>query len=165
MAAGLMRQSSSHLPGSRLRQMGATAIEMALVLPVFIFLLLAAIHYGVLFTLQQNLTLAAEEGARASIAVNPATSDYEAAVCARADQAVQLFLESLPAGWTDQITTNCTLNMSGDPVTVRIQVSYPNYAAMPPVPVLKGIHLPMLPAMETLPPLPPAIGADVLVQL
>lgn len=167
MATGLRRKSLvcpvAAAPGAR--QVGASALELALVLPLFILLLLGAIHYGVLFTLQQSLTLAAEEGARASVAVSPATPNYQAAVCARANQAVQRFLQWLPTDWAGRITTNCTLNMADDPVTVRVQVRYPNYSGMPPVPALQGIHLPMLPAMETLPPLPQMIGAEALVQL
>lgn len=167
MATGLRRKSSVRAATAafRARQVGASALELALVLPLFILLLLGAIHYGVLFTLQQSLTLAAEEGARATVAVSPATPNYQTAVCARADQAIQRFLQWLPTDWAGRITTNCTLNMSEDPVTVRVQVRYPNYSDMPPVPVLKGIHLPMLPAMATLPPLPQMIGAEALVQL
>lgn len=42
--------------GMRRRERGATAIEFALMLPVFFLILYAIITYGMIFAAQQNLT-------------------------------------------------------------------------------------------------------------
>lgn len=52
--------------GRRL-QRGAYALEFALVFPVFFVLFYAVLSLGLIFTVQQSLTLAAEDGARASL--------------------------------------------------------------------------------------------------
>jgi Flp pilus assembly protein TadG len=48
-------------------QRGATAIEFALLFPLFFAILYAIITFSLIFVAQQNLTLAAEEGARAAL--------------------------------------------------------------------------------------------------
>jgi Flp pilus assembly protein TadG len=49
------------------RERGLTAIEFAILFPVFFSILYAIIQYGMIFAAQQTLTLAAEEGARAAL--------------------------------------------------------------------------------------------------
>lgn len=48
------------------RQRGATAVEFALVFPLFFLIFYAIVTFGLIFAVQQNLTLAATEGARAA---------------------------------------------------------------------------------------------------
>jgi Flp pilus assembly protein TadG len=48
-------------------QRGAYALEFALVFPVFFVLFYGVLSFGLIFTVQQSLTLAAEDGARASL--------------------------------------------------------------------------------------------------
>lgn len=49
------------------RQRGATAIEFAILFPMFFLILYGIITYGMIFAAQQSLTLAATEGARAAL--------------------------------------------------------------------------------------------------
>ena len=53
----------------RRRSRGATAVEFAVVLPVLLVLMLGIVYYGVILAMQQVLTLAAEEGARAALPI------------------------------------------------------------------------------------------------
>ena len=69
---------------------GATLVEFALILPVFLFLVFAILNFGRALQIYQTLTNAAREGARYSAApyegTNPGdlpeTLDVEAKVCA-----------------------------------------------------------------------------------
>ncbi|AYQ38248.1 pilus assembly protein TadE [Burkholderia aenigmatica] len=49
------------------RQRGATAVEFAIVFPVFFVICYAIISFGMIFAIQQSLTFAAGEGARAGL--------------------------------------------------------------------------------------------------
>lgn len=49
------------------RQAGVYAVEFALVFPVFFLVFYGLLSFGVITTVQQSLTMAAEEGARASL--------------------------------------------------------------------------------------------------
>lgn len=66
-----------------LNQKGASAVEFALVLPVFLVFFLGIIEYGWLMTQQVLLTHAVSEGARAAIKMPDDTSDEELAAEAR----------------------------------------------------------------------------------
>lgn len=49
------------------KQQGAAAIEFAIIFPIFFLIFYAIVTYGLIFAAQQTLTLAAAEGARASV--------------------------------------------------------------------------------------------------
>lgn len=49
------------------RQRGATAIEVALTFPLFFLIFYAIVTFGMIFVIQQSLTFAASEGARAAL--------------------------------------------------------------------------------------------------
>jgi len=57
---------ASATAGSRHRDRGATAVEMALVLPVLLMIVFGIIDFGRMFNAQVTLTEAAREGARAA---------------------------------------------------------------------------------------------------
>ncbi|MEJ2801743.1 TadE/TadG family type IV pilus assembly protein [Comamonadaceae bacterium PP-2] len=65
----MLRPFSLMIPDSSRsrRQLGAYALEYALVFPVFFVILYAVISYGLVFTLRLSLQHAAEEGARAAL--------------------------------------------------------------------------------------------------
>jgi len=52
---------------TRRRHIGVAALEFAIVFPLLLTLVLGIVYYGMVLALQQVLTLAAEEGARAAL--------------------------------------------------------------------------------------------------
>lgn len=55
----------------RERQRGATAVEFAIIFPLFFAICYAIICFGMIFVIQQSLTSAASEGARAGLSYAP----------------------------------------------------------------------------------------------
>ena len=66
------------------KQRGVTAIEFAILFPVFFSILYGLIQYGMIFAAQQTLTLAAEEGARAALQYQYADGTASGSLTARA---------------------------------------------------------------------------------
>ena len=54
-------------PARYRRQRGATAVEFAIIFPLFFVICYAIICFGMIFVIQQSLTFAASEGARAAL--------------------------------------------------------------------------------------------------
>jgi Flp pilus assembly protein TadG len=81
------------------RQRGATAVEFAIVFPVFFVICYAIVSFGMIFAIQQSLTFAAGEGARAGL-------NYAANLTARMSNAQTTAMNFL--GWlnvgTQQVT-------------------------------------------------------------
>ncbi|MGM0516321.1 MAG: TadE family protein [Pseudomonadota bacterium] len=61
--------TGKRFPRSPSRQQGVAAIEFALIFPLLFAIFYAAVTYGFVFMLNQGLTFAAEEGARAALRV------------------------------------------------------------------------------------------------
>jgi Flp pilus assembly protein TadG len=137
----------------RTAQRGNAAIEFALVFPLFFLVLYAIVTYSMLFLVQQSLTAAAGEGARAAL-VYSNDADALAALNARAAQACEralAFVSWLPAtasqssgspmSCTSAISvapSGCADNTSMD--CIQITLSYA-YAANPLVPSLPLLDL------------------------
>jgi len=118
---------------------GAVAVEFALVFVLFFSLFYAIVAYGLVLAIQQSLTLAAEEGARAAVKDAPSA----AARVANADAMAKSVLGWLPV---DAITvSSAAAPCAADPATpcVTVAVSY-NYAGHPIVPALPllGVAIP-----------------------
>lgn len=60
-------QNGTRLAHAQRRQRGTYALEFALIFPIFFALFYGVLSFGLIFTVQQSLTLAAEDGARASL--------------------------------------------------------------------------------------------------
>ncbi|HDR8929250.1 TPA: pilus assembly protein [Burkholderia vietnamiensis] len=58
-------------PARYRRQRGATAVEFAIIFPLFFVICYAIICFGMIFVIQQSLTFAASEGARAALNYAP----------------------------------------------------------------------------------------------
>lgn len=126
--------------GSRHRNCrGAVAVEFALVFVIFFSLFYAIVAYGLVFTLRQNLTLAAAEGARAAVQDAPS----EAARLARAQTTANGILNWLPAGGASITATAaaCAANPATRCVTVTVIYNYAGYPIVPALPLL-GIAIP-----------------------
>lgn len=124
-------------------QCGASAIEFALVFPLFFLIVYALITYGMIFVAQQSVTQAAAEGARAALryaadetaihtnARNAAIGNSSAA----AWLGQHLQFSSNPAEGAEKIP--CPYATVTDSHCYTVTVSYP-YAQHPLVPLLFG---------------------------
>ena len=132
---------------------GAVSIEFAVVLPVLLTLMLGITYYGLIFAMQQVLTLAAEEGARAALRYQPSNTQRVAAAYTAATAALPSFISS-------QVTTN----QGGAPlVTCPTITSMQCLSVVLTLPVTTGTS-PLLPSIPLL-PVPSALTGSAVVQL
>lgn len=121
------------------RQSGAASVEFALVFPIFFTLFYAVVCYGFVFTIQQSLTMAAEEGARA--AVRDASSDAQRITNAKnASNQVLSWLASGSYSAAASIGA-CTGDASVNCVQVTASYDYAGFPVVPPLPLL-GVAVP-----------------------
>jgi Flp pilus assembly protein TadG len=129
---------------------GTAAVEFAIVFPVFFLVLYAIITYSMVFLTQQSLTAAAEEGARAALVWQSATTDG-AALNARAAQAcgrATTVVSWLPvaASCTNAVSaapSGCTNNPAMDCIQVTLTYAYGTNPLVPLLPLL-NIAVPQL---------------------
>lgn len=133
---------SSRAPRQRIRvcraraQRGATAVEFALVFPLFFTILYAIVTFSLILVAQQNLTMAAEEGARAALNWQSNTSMQTAlvnrgnAACAAAKLVAATLVQSMQC-----TPSSTTCGPAGAMQCVNVQLTY-NYRANPLVPTL-----------------------------
>lgn len=121
--------------GRRARtQRGATAIEFALVFPLFFMILYGIVTFSLIFVAQQNLTLAASEGARAALnwqantSMPSALANRASAACAAAKLVSAQLVSSMQC---TSSSAACGTGMQ----CVSVQLTY-NYSAHPLVPTL-----------------------------
>jgi Flp pilus assembly protein TadG len=133
-------------------QRGIAAIEFALVFPLFFVIFYSIVTYGLIFAVNQTLSLAAQEGGRAALRYEGETSLSSAytlrtsAACTTAQGLV---------AWIPQAQASCSNQAcTGGMQCVTVQMTY-NYAAHPLVPTL-----PMMGFVT-----PSTLGAQVVVQL
>jgi len=146
------RGGSFAIHRARFRQ-GAASVEFAVVLPALLMLMIGITYYGLIFAIQQALTLAAEEGARAALRYQPSNTQRVAAAYTAANAALPSFISS-------QVTTN----QSGAPlVTCPTITSMQCLSVVLTLPVTTGAT-PLLPAIPLL-PVPGTLTATAVVQL
>jgi hypothetical protein len=97
----------------RRRERGATAVEFALILPVFLTLVMGSIDWGYYFFVQQIATNAAREGARAGTVIDPGT-DFENEATAE-DAACDAAWDYLVGARLASGSPNCQSVGSGSP--------------------------------------------------
>ncbi|KAF1052674.1 MAG: hypothetical protein GAK43_01788 [Stenotrophomonas maltophilia] len=144
------------------RQRGAVAIEFAAVFVLFFAVLYGLLGYCIPLLMLQSFNEAASAGARATVALNPAASNYASAMATAADTAVRQRLSWMPSSWyqacsgssflqsTSSVSVAQTINGKTQNQTytqVTVCVSYP-YTQKPIVPLLT------LPIIGTVPRLP-----------
>lgn len=118
---------------------GAAAVEFALVFPLFFLLFYAIVAYGFVFALNQSLTLAAEEGARAAVQDAPSMDDRTT----NATNTANSVLNWLPDGSFEVTATaaNCVADPAAACVTVVATYDYAGHPIVPSLPML-GISIP-----------------------
>nr|CUV55918.1 conserved membrane protein of unknown function [Ralstonia solanacearum] len=132
---------------------GVAAVEFAVVVPVLLLLMLGIVYYGVIFAMQQALTLAAEEGARAALR-------YQSTNAQRVAAAYTAVSSVLPTVLNGRVQTN-----QGSTPLVACQ----NVAGMQCLSVVLTMPLttgnnPLLPAIPLL-PVPSTLTGSAVVQL
>ena len=114
------------------RRVGATLVEFAIVAPVLLLLIFGMIEYGRLAMVQQVLTNASREGARAAV--------LDGATTASVTSVVQSCLATgRVTGGNVTITPNPISSAKfGDPITVRVQVTFDQVSWLPAPMYLSG---------------------------
>lgn len=125
------------------RAAGVAALEFAIVLPVFLALVLGIVYYGIVLALQQALTLAAAEGARAALRY-PLTANggnASATVDLRVLAAAQTAQATLPESIRTLVNRTdiaqavaCTAPAGA--VCVRVTLNLPTNSMLPAVPMV-----------------------------
>ena len=156
----------SRAKGSR-RERGASAIEFAIVFPLFFGLIYIMVSYGLLFSLQHSITEAAKESARSAVACDPtlSTAEHETCVTNRVRSTAAAALDWLPADLRNRIlgASNANVEVTFDTgavgKTVEVLVQLPDYAANPILPTLSVWPL------GEIPPLPTRLAGRAVVLL
>lgn len=151
-----MRRRS--LPTSRrLRTAGSAAIEFAIVAPLLLVIICGIVYYGVLMSIEQVLTLAAEEGARAALRYPTGVTGNgaEATQAARVSAASAMALATLPASISANVTPKTVAQAvpcatgAGD-ICVQVTLNLPTASILPSIPMV---------------PIPVTLSGTAMVQL
>jgi Flp pilus assembly protein TadG len=121
---------------------GVAAIEFVMVFPLFFTLLYGIVTFSLIFVAEQNLTLAAEEGARAALnyqqasSVAAALSARTAAACSAASNMVASIVSSAHCVAN---ATSCSYNSAMDCVNVTLTYDYAATPLVPTLPLMKFV--------------------------
>ncbi|TCW87176.1 pilus assembly protein TadE [Burkholderia sp. SRS-46] len=122
-------------------QRGATAVEFALVFPLFFLIFYAIVSFGLIFAVQQNLTLAATEGARAALNYIPESSGLNTQALQDRAKAAQSTAQNLTR-WLPNVQVplppsgSCSYDGTMYCVTVTVTYPYSQYPLVPSLPLL-----------------------------
>ena len=149
------RKNRAFIDGLR-RQRGAAAVEFAIVFVVFFALFYAIVSYGMVFMLLQGFSFAANEGARAAIAVDRMKYANEQEYLANGVRPRVQKIVSDVLGWLPSKAYDLAVGPNGSKVNVqltdtggvRVSIIYPDYATNPLIPIIT------LPAIGAVPKVP-----------
>jgi Flp pilus assembly protein TadG len=140
LATARMRSPLERAYARRMRsQRGATAVEFALVFPLFFTVLYAIVTFSLVLVAQQNLTLAAEEGARAALnwqtntSIDSALDNRGKAAC---DAATLLAAPLVSAMQCAHSAASCGPNNAMKCISVALTYDYKTYPLVPTLPLL-----------------------------
>ena len=120
----------------RKKRRGASAVEFALVAPVFILLVLGMIEFGRMVMVQQLLTNASREGARRAVLDGSTVADVQTLVQDYLNNtSVAVPIENIT------VTPDPTTADFGDPITVSVSVPYPDVSWIPAPMFLGGANM------------------------
>jgi len=107
------------------KRRGAAAVEFAIVAPVFLLLIFGLIEFGRLVMVQQVITNASREGARAGV--------LDGATTANVQSVVQDYLQTAAiSGATVTVTPTPPSSAGfGQPVTVKVAIAFDSVSWMP----------------------------------
>jgi Flp pilus assembly protein TadG len=125
---------------------GNAAVEFALLLPLFLYVLYALVSFAMMFGAQHLMTLAAAEGARASLQYQPA-EDMDAALADRSTRACSTaiaFVDWIQARTANSVsceTQTSTCAHDADMMCLQVTLTYPyrSVPLLPAVPLADGL--------------------------
>lgn len=135
-----------NLPG---KQKGAVAIEFAMVFIIFFAVFYGLVSYSVPLLMVQSFNKATAEAVRRSVALEPATPGYDAALIARAKNTLREQLTWIPQAFNFDANSasDATVTYAGGLLTVRVHYSTDKLRQVIPFLVLPGMgSVPALPA-------------------
>lgn len=145
---------------------GTASIEFALLFIPFFAMFYAIVSYGVVMLLIESFTLAAQEGARVALAVDPVSfpdnGTYQNAVESRVKARVAVNLSWLPATVKNKVLGdgNQNIQVAVDGTgTLSVTVQYADYRSTPLIPIL------VLPGLGAVPNVPQNLLATAKMQL
>jgi Flp pilus assembly protein TadG len=116
-------------------QSGAAAVEFALVVGLFVFILYGLIAFGMILATKQRITNAAAEGARAAVGQTNAADAKNAAIARILAAGLPAGSYSIGPGAGEPTVASCGSNQC-----ITVTVTY-NLAANPVVPPAPGLGL------------------------
>ncbi|WP_175944663.1 TadE family protein [Burkholderia pyrrocinia] len=124
-------------PRGRRRQRGATAVEFAIVFPLLFVIFYGILSFGMIFTIQQSLTFAASEGARAGLSYAPSL----AARITNATTTAQSVVAWLNVGTPQVAALQCSYDKSTPPslYCLTVTVNYTPQSWITSLPFLGSI--------------------------
>ena len=121
------RSAARFARSSRSRRRGASAVEFAIIAPVFFMLIFGMLEFGRMLMVQQVLTNAARSGSRMAV-IDGATS-------AEVIRSVRDYLDGTtvnPADATIEVNpSNLAATDTGDPIGVRVAVNFDGVSWLP----------------------------------
>ena len=138
------------------KQKGAVAIEFALVFVIFFAVFYALVSYSLPLLLMQSFNASTAEAVRRSVALDPATANYPAAVTATARAELNRQLAWLPGALNFNAAADSTITYTGGVLTVTI--NYPTSKLNQALPFL------VLPGIGSVPRLPATLRASSSLQ-
>jgi Flp pilus assembly protein TadG len=132
------------------KQKGAVAIEFALVFIIFFAVFYGLVSYSLPLLLMQSFNQSTAEAVRRSVALDPATANYDTAVQNVAKTELTRQLAWIPAALNFNVATDANATYIGGVLTVTINYPTSKLNQVLPFLVLPGIgSVPNLPATLT----------------
>jgi Flp pilus assembly protein TadG len=135
---------------------GVSAMEFAIVFPLFFLIFYAIVTYSLIFAAQQTLTLTAEEGARAALRYQKGATTVQQALTLRtnASCATTAGLKNWLGSTSSCVATfaPCNYDTTMQCVSVLVTYDYHTYPLVPSLPLLSSA-------------LPAQLSARAVVQL
>ncbi|MGF6327169.1 Flp pilus assembly protein TadG [Pseudomonas sp. BS3782 TE3695] len=132
------------------KQKGAVAIEFALVFIIFFAVFYGLVSYSLPLLLMQSFNQSTAEAVRRSVALDPATANYDTAVQNVAKTELTRQLAWIPAALNFNVATDASATYIGGVLTVTINYPTSKLNQVLPFLVLPGIgSVPNLPATLT----------------
>ncbi|KAB0496145.1 TadE/TadG family type IV pilus assembly protein [Pseudomonas moorei] len=138
------------------KQKGAAAIEFALVFVIFFAVFYAIVTYSLPLLLMQSFNQSTAEAVRRSVALDPNTPGYSAALISVATQELTRQLAWIPAGLNFNVATDAAATYTGG--VLKVTINYPTNKLNAVIPFLN------LPGIGQVPNLPATLTASASLQ-